>query len=67
MKEQKQSTSIQLKNDIENIQVGLICIEGKNYEIPPAVTACIIDILEEIDNLEEIIDDLKNSDIVARS
>ena len=67
MKEQKQSTSIQLKNNIENIQVGFICIEGKNYDIPPAVTACIIDILEEIDSLEEIIDDLKNSDIVARS
>tara|TARA_R100000781_G_scaffold103941_1_gene67630 strand:+ start:1130 stop:1327 length:198 start_codon:yes stop_codon:yes gene_type:complete len=63
----KEKISIQLKTDIENIELGFICIEGKDYQIPPAVTACIIDILDEIDNLEEIIDELKNSDIVARS
>ena len=63
----KEKISIQLKTDIKNIELGVICIEGKDYQIPPAVTACIIDMLDEIDNLEEIIDELKNSDIVARS
>ena len=63
----KEKISIQLKPDIKNIELGVICIEGKDYQIPPAVTACIIDMLDEIDNLEEIIDELKNSDIVARS
>jgi hypothetical protein len=63
----KERISIQLKTDIENIQLGFICIEGKDYEIPPAVTACIMDMLNEIENLQDIIDELKNSDIVARS
>ena len=63
----KEKISIQLKTDIKNIELGFICIEGKDYQIPPAVTACIIDMLDEIDNLEEIIDELKNSDRVARS
>jgi|TARA_R100000995_G_scaffold65133_1_gene34200 hypothetical protein len=63
----KERISIQLKTDIENIQLGFICIEGKDYEIPPAITACIMDMLNEIENLQDIIDELKNSDIVARS
>jgi hypothetical protein len=63
----KEKISIQLKTDIKNIQLGFICIEGKDYHISPAVTACIMDMLEEIENLEDIIDELKNSDIVARS
>ena len=65
--EQRQKTSIQLKRDIEDISVGFICIEGKTYDIPPAVTACIIDILKEIDDLEELLTNLKYSDDVARS
>ena len=52
---------------MKNIELGFICIEGDTYEVPPAVTACIIDILEEISDLEGVIDTLKNSDIVARS
>ena len=65
--EPRQRTSIQLKEDIDNISVGLICIEGKTYDIPPAVTACIIDILKEIDELEELLSNLKYSDNAARS
>ena len=65
--EQRQKTSVQLKRDIEDISVGFICIEGKTYDIPPAVTACIIDILKEIDDLEELLTNLKYSDDVARS
>ena len=65
--EQRQRTSVQLKRDIEDISVGFICIEGKTYDIPPAVTACIIDILKEIDDLEELLTILKYSDDVARS
>ena len=65
--EQRQRTSVQLKRDIEDISVGFICIEGKTYDIPPAVTACIIDILKEIDDLEELLTNLKYSDDVARS
>ena len=65
--EPRQRTSIQLKEDIDNISVGFICIEGKTYDIPPAVTACIIDILKEIDDLEELLTNLKYSDDVARS
>ena len=64
---EKERISIQLKTDIENIELGFICIEGKDYKIPPAITACIMDMLNEIENLEDIIDELKNSDIVARS
>ena len=52
---------------MNNIELGFICIEGKTYEVPPAVTACILDILEEIDSLEVVINNLKYSDIVARS
>ena len=63
----KEKISIQLKTDIENIQLGFICIEGETYEVPPAVTACIIDILEEIDSLESVINNLKYSDVIARS
>jgi hypothetical protein len=65
--EQRQRTSVQLKEDIDNISVGFICIEGKTYDIPPAVTACIIDILKEIDELEELLSNLKYSDDAARS
>ena len=63
----EKKTSIQLKTDMNNIELGFICIEGKTYEVPPAVTACILDILEEIDSLEVVINNLKYSDIVARS
>ena len=63
----EKKTSIQLKTDIDNIELGFICIEGNTYEVPPAVTACILDILEEIDSLEVVINNLKYSDIVARS
>ena len=42
-----------LKEDIENIRVGFICIEGTTYDISPAITACIIDMLNEIDELEK--------------
>tara|TARA_R110000744_G_scaffold208997_1_gene327803 strand:+ start:477 stop:635 length:159 start_codon:yes stop_codon:yes gene_type:complete len=52
---------------MESIELGFICIEGHTYEVPPAVTACIIDILEEIDSLESVINNLKYSDTVARS
>ena len=65
--EQRLRTSVQLKRDIEDISVGFICIEGKTYDIHPAVTACIIDILDEIDELENLLLNLKHSDNVARS
>ena len=65
--EQRQRTSIQLKEDIENIRVGFICIEGKTYDISPAITACILDMLNEIDELEKLLYNLKYSENVARS
>ncbi len=65
--EQRQRTSIQLKEDIENISVGFICIEGKTYDISPAITACILDMLNEIDELEKLLYNLKYSDNAARS
>ncbi|MBP25473.1 hypothetical protein [Methylophaga sp.] len=65
--EQKQRTSIQLKEDIDNIRVGFICIEGDTYSISPAITACILDMLNEIEELENLLSELKNHDNVARS
>ena len=65
--EQRQRTSIQLKEDIDNIRVGFICIEGKTYDISPAITACILDMLNEIDELEQLLNNLKYSENVARS
>ena len=65
--EQRQRTSIQLKEDIENIRVGFICIEGTTYDISPAITACILDMLNEIDELEQLLNNLKYSENVARS
>ena len=65
--EQRQRTSIQLKEDIDNIRIGFICNEGKTYDISPAITACILDMLNEIDELEQLLNNLKYSENVARS
>ena len=65
--EQRQKTSVQLKRDIEDISLGFICIEWKTYDNPQALTSCIIDILDEIDELENLLLNLKHSDNVARS
>ncbi len=63
--EQRQRTSIQLKEDIENIRIGFICIEGKTYDISPAITACILDMLNEIDELEKLLKNGKNLEKVG--